>query len=265
MSDASKNSSTMNSNSRKRSSTRSGRRRIVMREIADRVATRPSSSDSSDSDSGFLHLRHVTNRWTLPSVEEILRIPNVDDSILDQASETEALSDESPPLLIDSAVTIHEAIGSLMRFAVNASLDKYKTDQLLRLVKTLIPASNNLPTRHSRILRQFGRCTMFSTKYLCLYCDSQLIARSGGRDRKACSNPICDSSRSVLRSIQMTEVVTIDIRSALSSILTRNISLLQGHEDLFPKSDPINFDVYRQQQKDAQGRDSVSDHLETFF
>ena len=53
----------MNSNTRKRSSTRSRRRRILMREIADRVETHPSSSDSSDSDLDFLH--RVTNQWML--------------------------------------------------------------------------------------------------------------------------------------------------------------------------------------------------------
>lgn len=92
-------------------------------------ATRPSSSDSSGSVPGYLH--HVTDRWTLPSVEKIRRMQNVDDSILDQATETEALSDESPPLFIDNAVTIHDAIGSLMWFTVTASLDKHNTDQLL--------------------------------------------------------------------------------------------------------------------------------------
>jgi hypothetical protein len=118
----------MNSNTRKRSITRSRRRHILMRGIADRVATRSSSSDSSNYDPGFLHLHHVTNRWTLSSVEEVHRIQNVDDNILRQATETEALPDESPPVFIDSAVTIHQAIGSLMRFAVNASLDKHTTD-----------------------------------------------------------------------------------------------------------------------------------------
>ena len=173
--DASEVSSTVNSNTRKRSSTRSRRCRILMREKADRVATRSSSSDSSNSNPGFLHLHHVTNRWTLSSVEEEHRIQNVDDNILGQAAETEALSDESPPLFIDSALTIHEAFGSLMRFTVNASLDKHRTDQLLRLGKALIPAPSNLRTCHSGILRQFGPCTMFSTKYLSLYWDSQLI------------------------------------------------------------------------------------------
>ena len=73
----------MNSNTRKRSSARSQRRRILLREIADQAETRPSSSDSSDSDLAFPHLHRATNLWTLSVVEEIRRNRNVDDGILD--------------------------------------------------------------------------------------------------------------------------------------------------------------------------------------
>ena len=164
------------------------------------------------------------------------------------------MSDESSPLFVGSVITISKAIVSLLRFAVNVGFDKHRTDQLLRIIKALIPAPNNLPTRHSRILRQLGRCTIFSTKYLCVHCDSRLIAHSDGRGRKTCCTPTCNFSRLILRSNQMTEVVALDIRSPLSSIVARNMSLLQGHKVLFPRSDPIHFVVYRQQQKDARER-----------
>ena len=255
----------MTSNIRQRSNHRSRQRRIYMREVAIKVATRSGSSDSTDSDISCVRLWNVPDESTAVSVRDIPAFANVDDDLVDEAAEVETLSDDSPPLFLDSAHIIHEAIGSLMQFAISASMDKYRTDQLLKLVKSLMPTPNQLPTRHSQILEQFGRCTMFSTKYLCRYCNSSVIACSEGRNRKKCSNPLCDSSRSPLRSNEMTEIVTLDIRSALSSILTRNIALLQSSEDLFPRSDPINYDIYRQQRSAPQGGNSVSDSLDSFF
>lgn len=236
-----------------------------MREMATRVATRSSSSESTDSDLSCIHLSNMPNESISVSMNDVNTCANVDDDLVDEVGEIEPLADDSPSLFLDSDHTIQDAIGLLMRFAISASLDKYRTDQLLKLVKSLMPSPNHLPTRHSRILKQFGRCTMFSTKYLCRHCNSSVIACNEGHNRKKCSNPLCDSSRSPLRSNEVTEIVTLDIRSALSSILTRNIALLQAHEDLFPRSDPINYDVYRQHRSAAQGGNSVSDSLDTFF
>ena len=58
-------------------------------------------------------------------------------------------------------------------------------------------------------------------------------------------------------------IVSLHTRSVFLPMLTREIALQQDHEDLFLSGDPINYDVDRQHWSNAQGRNRVSNSLDT--
>ena len=113
------------------------------------------------------------------------------------------------------------------------------------MIKSVLPAPNNLPNRLSKVLKQLYHYPMFSTKYLCGYCGTVLIECDALRNHRKRHSIRCRSSQTSLRSNEITEVVTLDIRTALSSIINRNIKILQGYECLIPEADPMNFGVYQ--------------------
>lgn len=247
----------MNSNFRVRSNNRSRRRRMGLRRRILRIATESNSTSSSEVESTDHHdFGHFVGA-SYPTEEDI-PLPMNESVPSIQESDDEEPVDESPSLYPNSSSTVNQAIHFLLKFVVDVHLDKHRTDQLLRMIKSIIPSPNKLPNRLSKVLKLLGHCSMFSTKYLCSHCDNLLIQSDTFRHHSSCPNTLCQSSRSTLRSNEITEVVTLDIRAALSSIIKRNIVLFQKHASLFPVADPINFRMYRQHQQNIQDQEQVS-------
>ena len=248
----------MNNIFRVRSNNRSRRRRMDLRRRNVQVATELNSTSSSELESidhndfsRFVNMpRPVEEDLSLAMNERVLAIQ--------QPSDDEEPIDESPSIYPNSSHTINQAINCLLRFIVDVHLDKHRTDQLLRMIKSIMPSPNKLPNRLSKLLKLLGHCSMFSSKYLCLHCDSLLIRSDAFRYHSSCPNTRCRSFRSALRSNEITEIVTLDIRAALSSIVNRNIELFQKHASLFPEADPINFCMYQQHQQNLRDKERES-------
>ncbi|CAF1096889.1 unnamed protein product, partial [Didymodactylos carnosus] len=132
--------------------------------------------------------------------------------------------DESPPLYNGSKISVMNAVQMVMKFSLDANLDKSTIIKLMKLVKLILPNPNLLPTTHKSILGTFGKTTLSTTKHLCSH---------------------CLSVNKILRNNQITEVVTLDIRSRIRLIIRRNMSLMSEHTELFPQSDISHFSHYR--------------------
>ena len=233
-----------------RSKNRSHRRRVGLRRRIAQVATELNSTSSSDSE---LTDPHDTNQFAnvLCPVEEDSSWTTNEHALANQKpSKEEEPTDESPSVYLHSSYTVNQVINYVLQFILDVHLDKRRTDQLLRMIKSIIPCPNKLPSRLSKVLKLLGHCSTFSTKYLCLHCDNLLIQSDVFRHHVSCPNNLCPSFRSALRSNEITEIVTLDIRAALSSIVNRNIELFQKDGCLFPEADPIHFRTYQQNLQD---------------
>ncbi|CAF2264380.1 unnamed protein product [Rotaria magnacalcarata] len=152
--------------------------------------------------------------------------------------------DESPPLFSGSSITTAAATNRIMKFSLYANLDKLKSKKLLQLIKSLLPSPNHLLTSHKQILKQCGRTTMFTAQHYCVHCSD--IASSLKLGGKMCSSINCIGSQRTLQTHELTEVVTVNIRSRLESILSCNIEVLTGKTNhLFPSGDISRFKYYR--------------------
>ena len=246
---------------RRQSSNRSRRRRLALRTLAHAITSRsdPSSDSELEPVDQSVHHHHQTFQMPSHRIEDSFPVILEDAHTSEELSSNEFSTDESLPLFVNSTFTTNQATVLLMEFTISAHLDKQRTDKLLRMVKALLPRPNNLPKRHSKVLEHFGTSTLFSTRYLCLHCNNPLIKSAVGRHQRTCSNVRCSSSRSIVRSNETTEIATLDIRSSLSSIISRNIRLFEGHHELFPRSDPTNFGMYRRHQQMLQSKTNVSE------
>ena len=202
------------------------------------------SSDSDDSDSdmtecpnsfqtvGLMDSSVLNNNDLLDYTAD--EHDNINEDSIDQ--------DSSSLLFIGSSSTVCAATMFIMQFATNANLDKIHTIKLLKLIKSLLPQPNILPISHKNVLKVFGRTSTFTTKYLCEKCGNDAIVFEDGIKR--CSSSICSHSHQNLANSRLTEIVTMDIRSGIHSIVRQNIELLLANKNLCPIGDIINFNYY---------------------
>ncbi|CAF2890961.1 unnamed protein product [Rotaria sp. Silwood2] len=87
-------------------------------------------------------------------------------------------SDLSTPLYDSAHITVKKATSQLMNFVIESNLDKSTTTKLFRLIKSLLPVSNTLPSTYNQIMKVLGQVSLFQAKYYCNGCH-QLWAWKG--------------------------------------------------------------------------------------
>ncbi|CAM4754369.1 unnamed protein product [Rotaria magnacalcarata] len=102
------------------------------------------------------------------------------------------------------------------------------------IIKSILPTPNKLPTTFRQILKIFGKSPTFVTKF---YCNSCLTLTTKQNGQHYCTNSTCSLADLQLSKRQLTELVTLNIREKLQSIVRRNLSLFSSHEELFPAFD----------------------------
>jgi hypothetical protein len=169
----------------------------------------------------------------------------------DQVDETRCDSsecDNTPPLYFQSPVSIGEAIRRLMTFFVDANLDQQKVVTLLHLIKSLLPVPNSLPTTLKQVFKIFGKSPSCETKFYCNQCLTMATKRSA---HYFCTNVACGFHDTRLPRRELTEIVSINIRQKIQSIVLRNFNLFSRHEELFPDSDITSGKRYLLKTKDV--------------
>jgi hypothetical protein len=221
-------------------------RQRLRRQAQQRAVRRVSSSIAIQYDDDDINLIDDADRSIVPPLPPSHL--SLHDYVADEDDNIDSSLDHrlnlSPPLFAGTTLTVATVTDKIVKFSIQSNLDKSQSQRLLKLIKSILPHPNLLPVSHKSILRQFGRTTMFSVLYLCMHCSKPTVSSQLGY--KMCSNCDCIGSARTLRNNELTEIVTLDIRSSLESILTRNIKLLIGQTDhLFHPSDISRFKCYQ--------------------
>ncbi|CAF3622836.1 unnamed protein product [Rotaria sp. Silwood1] len=112
----------------------------------------------------------------------------------------------------------------------------------MKLIKLILPIKNTLPTSWKCIMKLFGKTNFSSTMFFCSKCFNE--CEKTRFNTKTCMNDNCYLSKRTLKTNEIVEVVNLDIRSQMKSIITRNINLLTQSYDLFPPSDVTSASLY---------------------
>jgi hypothetical protein len=164
--------------------------------------------------------------------------PDDDDTYWDD-NEPELSSDSSLPLYKNSHVTVKDTAKAIMAMATEFNFPKSAVERILKVSKSILPTPNLLPTTHTAIIKKIGVVPSSSSKFYCNSCLQLCAIRSG---QNFCVNDKCKLMNHSLRNRNISEVVTMDIKEQLKSIITRNISLF-GNENLSEPFD-INAGTY---------------------
>lgn len=143
--------------------------------------------------------------------------------------------DDDRPIYSGSRITVTAAICSIVNFYLKANLDKEKVNELLRLIKYLLPKPNRLPASWKTMTKSMTGLSKTSTSVLCSDCHS-LCTKSSLTNSHKCTNSNCKTSFQQRRSTEIIEIVHLDIRAQIQSIMARNVNLM-NKPALFPPSD----------------------------
>ena len=146
----------------------------------------------------------------------------------------EEYEDDKRPLYNGSSITVTNAIRRITNFYLNINLDKQKVNGLLRLIKSLLPKPNLLPSTLKRMNKALHYVPSSSSTLLCSDC-FRSCNKSGIRSQM-CVNPNCSTSFRLHRTTEVVEIVRFDIRSQIQSIMNRNGAVINKSK-LFPPSD----------------------------
>lgn len=209
------------------------------------------SSASEDESQAFERTRSsmVTTSNIFPVVIE--QLSGYDDYYGDEHDNTGTSNDirdnyphQSLPLYDGSKLSVVNAMKSLMDILISdINLDKENVLRLLKFIKSILPEPNNLPTTWKSIMKLFGGTSISNTMFLCSFCESKCDKSAFGA--KVCRNEACSHSNVTLKTHQIVELVNLDIRTQLKTIVTRNFNLISKNADFFPQSDISNADFYR--------------------
>jgi hypothetical protein len=151
--------------------------------------------------------------------------------------------DDTRPLYNGSSMTISNAIQLINEFNLNVNLDKQKINKLLRLIKSLLPSPNLLPSTWKSINKSLQHVSSTSTTFLCTDC--YYLCNTTTFGRKICVNSNCITSFRQRQSTEIIELVRFDIRTQIQSIMNRN-SVFMNKSHLFPASDVCFGEQYKQ-------------------
>ncbi|CAF2380024.1 unnamed protein product [Rotaria sp. Silwood2] len=203
-------------------------------------------SSDSDSDSNSTIHRYDDNEYDLTDNEASIATHHLTDKFLeenyvpdnydsiDSGTANLVPYNYSPPLYEHATVTTNEAVNRLMQFFIKSNFDKNKVINMMRLIKSILPSPNKLPTTFRQILRTYGKTPSSIEKFYCNNCFTLTTRKNG---QHYCNNTSCRFRNSQLSKKQVTEVVIVNIREKLQSIIKRNFSLFTGSEKLFPSFD----------------------------
>ncbi|CAF4440186.1 unnamed protein product, partial [Rotaria sp. Silwood2] len=78
--------------------------------------------------------------------------------------------DSSSPLYENSNISVKTAASRIMSVAIEFNLSKNVIERVFKIIKTLLPIPNHLPTTHSSILKLIGTKSISSSKFYCNSC-----------------------------------------------------------------------------------------------
>jgi hypothetical protein len=150
--------------------------------------------------------------------------------------------DSTSPLYKNSCVTVKAASVGIMSVAIECNFPKSVVEQILKVVKSFLPVPNLLPTTYASVMKAIGTKSLSSSRYYCNSCNQLCTMRA---QRKFCENNKCGFNNQSLRNHDISEIVSLDIKEQLKSILGRNMSLFDNPE-LFPPSDIKSSRSYKE-------------------
>ena len=155
----------------------------------------------------------------------------------------EQSQDDNRPIFSGSDVNVTKGINMIMEFYLKANLDKETINQLLRLIKNLLPKPNRLPLSWKTMNKAVEKMSKCSMQLLCSDCYEPCV-KSVSLNGKMCSNLSCKTAFKLRRSIDIIELVPLNIRSQIQSKMRENVSVL-NKPSLFPSSDICYGNRYR--------------------
>ncbi|CAM4848007.1 unnamed protein product, partial [Rotaria magnacalcarata] len=158
-------------------------------------------------------------------------LPN--DHLLNEENETS--------LFNGSSITLNQAVHKLVSFFNDFNINKRTAIQLLRIIKIFLPKPNRLPTTWKGIMKILGRVSTSRTTFLCSACLQQCQRSRYGT--KLCRNERCSVKNRTMKSNYIVELVHLDIRTQVQSILLRN-QLLLNRKELYPMTDICYGEFY---------------------
>ena len=167
--------------------------------------------------------------------------PDDDDTYLNE-NLTDSTFDPTSSLYENSRVSVRAAAVSIMSIAIECNLPKSVVERLLKILKPLLPVPNSLPTTYASLVKAIGVTSTSSSRYYCNKCDELCTVRS---QHKFCENNRCQAHGRPLRNHDISEIVTLDVKEQLKSVLRRNMSLFSNTE-LFPSSDITSGNCYKE-------------------
>ena len=173
---------------------------------------------------------HVTDNV----VEKNYVADNYDNMDSGSGTDNLVVCDNSSLLYSRVSITVNEAVNRLMQYFIQSNFDKSKAITLMRLIKSILPSPNKLPTTLRQILRIYSQVPSSIEKFYCKNCFTLTTRKNG---YYYCSNTDCCFRSSQLSREEVTEIVIINIKEKVQSIAKRNFSLLTGNEKLFPSFD----------------------------
>lgn len=149
--------------------------------------------------------------------------------------------ENSPQLFEGSSISVYEAIHRLSSFCLDANMNKSSVVRLLRIVKSILPQPNLLPTGWKSIMKTLGFTSSSKKTYLCSKCYQQCVSSSNGE--KKCCNPECPRYHRTIKRFDIVELIHMDIRSQIQQIMIKNYSFL-NQTCLYPRTDICYGDDY---------------------
>ncbi|CAF2099218.1 unnamed protein product [Rotaria magnacalcarata] len=216
-----------------------------------------SSSSSSSSDSG--HETYDVNQYgqnaqsiasdiMTASNKEISAYENYHDDEYDNINILNDLQEnalqQSPPLYDGCRFSTIKTVKMLMDFLISrVSLDKSNIINLMKLIKMILPVPNALPISWKSIMKLFGKVNLSSVTFKCSKCLNE--CGKTAFNTKNCTNDRCALYKRTLKTNEIVEIVNLDVRTQLKSIITRNINLIKQNYNLFPPSDITSASFYK--------------------
>ena len=158
--------------------------------------------------------------------------PNHYDNILNE-DHTQLASDTSVSLYNNCPLSTEATAIAIMSFVVEYNASKNMTQDLIKLIKSVLPIPNYLPTTYNGILKLVDNIPNSSSEYYCNSCRGLCSQRSS---RKFCENENCLLKHKPLRNREISEIIMLDFKSQLKSIISRNQTMFNNH-DLFSSFD----------------------------
>ena len=231
--------------------TRHEQRKQLLQKIA-KQQNYPDSSSESDNENynASRHARNINPMFPNILSELDNGLNNHDDYYVDEHDNTNKLNDfqdealdHSPPLYDACRIFTLKSVKMLINSFSLINFDKQNTINLMKGIKSIFSHPNALPTLWKSIMKLFGKVNLQLTTFLCSKCFNQ--CKKTTYNAKICTSGSCSLLKRTLKSNEIVNVINLDIRTQMKSIVTRNINSLPRNDHLFPPSDVILTSFYK--------------------